>query len=171
MSAAGAVTLGSLALKSEPVLLIIASLFALGMLMCSAFDALQGSYTVTIDRHLDLVSVVASAPWRRATERQFALSSFGAVATIWDENYWSYCLELIEKGGRGSLLLKRFPAKRPALAHEDTSAACRSHVAAVTSLADAGVLRYRGRYFRFGYRVGHACGQLLRSLFTGREQR
>jgi len=107
VSAAGAVTLGSLALKSEPVLLIIASLFALGMLMCSAFDALRGSYTVTIDRHLDLVSVVASAPWRRATERQFALSSFGAVATIWDENYWSYCLELIEKGGRGSLLLKR----------------------------------------------------------------
>lgn len=146
VSSAGAVTLG-LVLESE-LFLLFASLFAVGMLMGSAFDALRGSYTVTIDCHIDLISVVATAPWRRATERQFALSSFGAVATRWEENYWSYCLELIEKGGRGALLLKRFRAKRLSLAHEDTSAACRSHVAAVTGLADAGVLRYQFRHGR-----------------------
>jgi len=183
VSATGAVALGSFALESVPVLMIIASLFALGMLILSAFDALQGSYTVTIDRHTDLASVVASAPRRRTSERQFALSSFSAVATRWDKKYkWSYRLELIEKGGRGSLLLKVFPVKSPARAEEDTSAACRAHVAAVTGLADAGYLRYgpssvmleeegRASHVRFGHRVGQACGQFLRSLFTGREQR
>lgn len=180
--AAGTVALGSLALESIPILLIMASLLALGMLITSAFEALRGSYTVTIDCDMDLVSVVASARWRRATEGQFALSSFGAAATRWDkEYYYYYRLELIEKGGRGSLLLKRFPVINKARWLEDTSAACRSHVAAITGLADAGLLRNRGHDFRdlgatrardrFGYRVGHACGQFLRSLFTGRKQR
>ena len=180
--AAGAVTLGSLAPDSIPVLLIMASLFALGMLIISAFEALRGSYTVTIDRDRNLVSVVATARLRRATEQQFALSSFGAVATRWDrEYYYHYRLDLIEKGGRGSLLLKRFPVINKARADEDTSAACRSRVATVTGFADAGLLRDRRHEFidlgaprardRFGYRAGHACGRFLRSLFTGRKQR
>lgn len=141
VSSAAAITL-SYASNSE-LFLIIASLFALGMLMVSTVDGLRGSYTVTIDGSKDLVSVVATAAWRKKTECQFALSSFGTVATRWDDNHGSYRLELIEKNGCSALLVKRFAPKRRAFANEDTSAAYRSHVAAITGLADAGVVHHQ----------------------------
>lgn len=122
------------------LLVVFSALFVAGLLMVSLFEALRGAYQVTIDREKQLVIAVHMKPLGGVGEtRAYELSSFDAVATTWDENYWSYRVELVRKDGRGWLLVQRFVGQRLTGVAADTSTGLRAELSAFTGLRDAGL--------------------------------
>lgn len=134
-----AVVIGASYLVGNPLLMVFSAIAVVALLMVSFFEALRGSYQVTIDRDNQSVIAVQASPLRGAArQRAYELSSFEAVATTWDENYWSYCVELVRKDGRNRLLVRRFAGQRMTAVATDTSAGLRAQLAAFTGLRDAG---------------------------------
>lgn len=133
------IVIGASYLVGDSQLVVFSALAVVALLMISFFEALRGSYQVTIDRDNQSVIAVQSRPLRGADrQRAYELSSFEAVATTWDENYWSYCVELVHKDGRSRLLVRRFAGQRLTAVASDTSAELRAQLAAFTGLRDAG---------------------------------
>lgn len=132
------IVLGASYLVGNPLLGIFSALVVVALVMVSFFEALRGSYQVTINRDNQSVTAVQTRPLRGA-DRQHAyeLSSFEAVATTWDENYWSYCVELVHKDGRSRLLVRRFAGRRITAVPIDTSAALGTQLAAFAGLRNA----------------------------------
>jgi hypothetical protein len=121
------------------LLIIFSALFVAGLLIVSLFEALRGAYQVTIDREKQLVIAVQAKPLGGVSEpRAYELSSFEAVATTWDENVWSYRVDLVQKDGRGRLLVRRFLGPRLTGMATDPSAGLRAQLAAFSGLRDAG---------------------------------
>jgi hypothetical protein len=135
-----AIVIGASYLVGTPLFVVFSALAVVALLMVSFFEALRGSYQITIDRGNQSVIAVERSPLRGARrQRVYELSSFEAVSTTWDENYWSYCVELVHKDGRSRLLVRRFAGQRLTAVATDTSAGLRAQLAAFAGLRDAGL--------------------------------
>jgi len=126
-------------LRADGGIVILALIFGVVLFGAGLYELFRPSYTVRIDLNKTSVSVVRESIWKRS-DTAYPLGAFDSVASTWDSNYESYCVNLVGKEPGTQLLVKRFPAKSWARGPEDTSAGYRKEIAVFCGFRDLGLL-------------------------------